>query len=226
MLEFDPSRARIIQRPSADEEQQQQAAKLAAAKPSFGVGRLAGRLLRGDIEEAGAQAVGVGLSGLYRQLDEMGFQSGGEFKAAVDEAEAIGASILLGDRDARVTVRRLRDALVEVLRSPPPSELAEPPAELVEKLGKGGDDFSKENIMAQMGVLKQRENTRQLVAYLKTAVPPLYTALIDERDAYMAQSLMASEGKRIVAVVGLAHVDGIEARLKEAGTSVPQRCVA
>ena len=42
------------------------------------------------------------------------------------------------------------------------------------------EDFTKENVMSTMAVLKQRENVRQLTAYLKSAVPPLYTALIAE----------------------------------------------
>ena len=49
-------------------------------------------------------------------------------------------------------------------------------------------------------------------------MPPLYDALIAERDAYMARSLLGAEGSRVVAVVGLAHVDGIEAAIRrEAG---------
>ena len=53
-------------------------------------------------------------SPVCRQLDSMGFQSGQEFVVAVREADAIGASLLLGDRDARLTIRRLRDAVGEV----------------------------------------------------------------------------------------------------------------
>ena len=58
----------------------------------------------------------------------------------------------------------------------------------------------------------------------------LHTALIAERDAYMAQSLLGASGRRIVAVVGLAHCDGIEAAiLGEAGASIrpkPRACAA
>jgi pheromone shutdown protein TraB len=185
--------------------------------------------MRGDMEEAGAQAVGFGLSSLYKQLDSMGFQSGGEFFAAVDEADRIGASIHLGDRDARVTVRRLRDALAEVLASPDVISgkgLPPPPAALV-KAG-ASQDFNRENVLSTMQVLKQRENVRELSAYLQTAVPPLYTALIAERDAFMAQSLLGSSGQKIVAVVGLAHVDGIERAILAQGKrgALPRECGA
>ena len=69
-----------------------------------------------------------------------------------------------------------------------------------------------------MAALKQRDNVRALAAYLKESVPPFYDALIAERDAYMAASLLGcADGARVVAVVGLAHVDGIEAALLAQG---------
>lgn len=237
MLELDPSRARgLMQRrsPAATTATPSDATALASPSPSsppppprtpsFGMGQLAGRLIRGDLEGAGAQAVGVGLSSLYKQLDSMGFQSGAEFVAAVEEADALHASILLGDRDARETVKRLRDALAEVISDPAfASGQAAPPASLAVgggasgSGGSGGGEFTRESVLSTMAVLKQRENVRELTSYLRTSVPPLYEALIAERDDYMARSLLRSDGRRIVAVVGLAHVDGIEARIASDG---------
>ena len=48
----------------------------AGRAPPSSIGRLAGRVLRGkvDLQEAKADAVGVGLSSMYKQLDQMGFQ--------------------------------------------------------------------------------------------------------------------------------------------------------
>jgi len=245
MIELDPSRAAklIGTRPTLKLEapagvviERPETAQQAAAKPAgstFGIGSIAGRLLRGDIQEAGAQAVGAGLSSMYKQLDQMGFQSGAEFVAAVEEAERLGATVLLGDRDARVTVRRLRDALAEIATAPAGTYGAsgtQVPQALLEATGGGASEFNRESVSSAMGVLKQRDNVRQLTAYLKAEVPPLHTALIAERDAYMAQSLLGASGSRIVAVVGLAHCDGIEAAiLSEAGASVrpkPRVCAA
>jgi pheromone shutdown protein TraB len=187
-----------------------------AAPSRFGLGQVAGRVLRGEMDEAGAEAIGAGLSSLYRQLDQMGFQSGREFVVAVEEAEALGATLLLGDRDAKQTLRRLRDALVEVMASPRDS-VGPPPDALVNAAG--SQDFTRDNVLSTMAVLKQRETVRELTAYLKAEVPPFYNALIGERDAYMASTLLNSDGRRLVAVVGLAHVDGIEANiLRQAGS--------
>ena len=93
----------------------------------------------------------------------------------------------------------------------------------------GGGEMTKESVSTTLSVLKQRENVRALSSYLRTEVPPLYTALIGERDEYMAQSLLGSSGERIVAVIGLAHVDGIEAAiLKANGDKIasPKACRA
>ena len=202
-----------------------------ATTTTYGIGRVAGRVIRGDLEEAKAEAVGAGLSTLYKRLDAMGFQSGQEFVVAVREADALGASLLLGDRDARQTIRRLRDALAVVLANPKAFDsLAPPPAALMAAAGNDGNgDFTRENVMSAMAVLKQRENVRALTAYLKSNVPPLYEALIAERDRYMANSILGCDARRVVAIVGLAHVDGIEASiLAEAGTAArvakPRAC--
>ena len=49
-----------------------------------------------------------------------------------------------------------------------------------------------------------------MAAYLKKAAPPVYEAMIGERDQFMARALEVAPGNRVVAVVGLAHVEGIE----------------
>ena len=147
----------------------------------------------------------------YKQLDQLGFQSGQEFVVAVREAERVGATLLLGDRDARETLRRLRDAMGDLLANPPAASGTAPPPALMQAAG--SNEFSRDNVLSTMAVLKQRENVRELTAYLKEQVPQLYEALISERDTYMANVLLNAEGHRLVAVVGLAHVDGIAANV-------------
>ena len=49
------------------------------------------------------------------------------------------------------------------------------------------------------------------MSQLEKMAPALYQALVSERDAYMAAGLNGlDELETIVAVVGVAHVDGIE----------------
>ena len=47
-----------------------------------------------------------------------------------------------------------------------------------------------------MEALKQRENVRLLAEYMQREAPPLYRALVAERDRFMAESLAASHGRR------------------------------
>ena len=233
MVELDPSRAgKLMQRSKGDgapvvASDEQLGASSASNAPTYGIGKLAGRLLRGDMQEAGSQAVGVGLSGLYKQMDQMGFQSGAEFVAAVEEADKLGATIVLGDRDARVTISRLRDALGEILSTGMLQTAGAPPQALLQAAG-GSSEMTKENVQATIDVIKQREVVRELASYMRSELPPLYRALIGERDEYMANSILKAESvggaQSIVAVVGLAHVDGIERLLlRGTGSGVGQK---
>ncbi|KAG5186790.1 hypothetical protein JKP88DRAFT_179324 [Tribonema minus] len=58
-------------------------------------------------------AAGAGrvISGLYKYLNGIGFESGGEFVAAVETAREVGARVLLGDRPVNVTLNHLADAI-------------------------------------------------------------------------------------------------------------------
>jgi len=65
--------------------------------------------------------------------------------------------------------------------------------------------------------LKERRNVRNIMASLKSSLPEVYQALIGERDVYMSNSILKANGQKTVAVVGMAHMDGIERTLAENG---------
>jgi pheromone shutdown-related protein TraB len=50
-------------------------------------------------------------------------------------------------------------------------------------------------------------------------MPRLKTSLIDERDSYLAHKILGAGGKRIVAVVGAGHIEGMS-RAIEAGEDI------
>jgi pheromone shutdown protein TraB len=63
-------------------------------------------------------------------------------------------------------------------------------------------------------LIKQRQTVRELMGLLEQELPLVYNAMLRERDEYMAKSLLAAnKAKLIVAVVGMAHMDGIEREL-------------
>ncbi len=66
------------------------------------------------LQAAAGRALGGVLSQFYKSTESLGFTAGGEFKAAVEESTALGAKVLLGDRDADVTLGRLASAIASV----------------------------------------------------------------------------------------------------------------
>ena len=82
----------------------------------------------------------------------------------------------------------------------------------------------KNSVTGAIESIKTRSTVKELVNDLRESLPNIYSALVDERDEYMTQSLLSrlseqprSEPQRVVAVVGLAHEDGINRRLARAG---------
>ncbi len=179
----------------------------------------AGSSLRERLVGVGAVVVGQVISGLYKGLDKMGFVSGQEFIVAIEEGRRVGADLLLGDRDVQVTLRRLSDALsrselVKIREMESPTR--NPAARELEARGiKIGSDPA--DISVAVEALKERASVRALMGTLKSELPEVYKAMIEERDAYMAASLLGCPSKVIVGVVGMGHLDGIERNLGEKG---------
>ncbi|GAB4223831.1 MAG: TraB/GumN family protein [Acidobacteriota bacterium] len=131
----------------------------------------------------------------------LGVRPGAELLAAVDAARAVGAELVLGDRDVQITLRRTWRAvsLFDKFR-------------LLGALFGGffdGEEISDETIEE----LKRGETLEDMLREFARAFPAVKEPLIDERDAWLASSIARAPGRTIVAVVGAAHVPGIVARL-------------
>jgi pheromone shutdown protein TraB len=176
---------------------------------------------------AASIAVGNSIKGMYKKLDSAGFQAGEEFVVAIREGQLIGSDIVLGDRDVEVTLRRLTEGLTQTdLRAllNPDSELEQSLKELVppatassgtSEVPSNTDAQLREEFSSFVEVIKTKENVRKIMFQLQKAAPALYEALVSERDAYMAAGLNGlNELETIVAVMGIAHVDGVEQNLK------------
>jgi hypothetical protein len=192
------------------------------------------------IMKAATAAVGKSIKGLYQRLDSAGFDSGEEFVTAVKEGRKIGADIILGDRDVEVTLRRVTEGLaktdLKALLSPD-SELertlegmALPNPKAQAKLSgrsassDGGDEKElsdeqfREELTSFVETMKTKDNVRTIMGQLQRVAPFLYEALVSERDVYMATGLNGlNDIESIVAVVGIAHADGIENSLQMNG---------
>lgn len=139
----------------------------------------------------------------------LGIKPGAELLAAVEAARAAGIPVELIDRDIDITLKRTWRNLGLWRR-----------ITLFASLFVGSDPVGApggdEPISAQMVEdLKQPRALSDMLSELGRAVPEIKGPLIDERDQYLASRLAeVGRGRRsVVAVVGAAHVPGIEAQL-------------
>lgn len=179
--------------------------------------------------QAGSAAVGSAIKGMYKKLDSSGFKAGEEFAVAVREGQAIGSKIVLGDRDVEETLRRLTQALTvtDLQRLlAPDSELEQAMKQLVPDndalLTPGKEDLKdaafRQEFSGFVETMKAKQNVKLLMGELKKVAPELYQAMVAERDFYMANGLdTLNQFPQIVAVMGIAHVDGVEENLRQRG---------
>ena len=72
---------------------------------------------------------------------------------------------------------------------------------------------------------KAKDNVKKIMGALKSSAPEIYQAMVAERDVFMARGLdelgiNVKNGRSVettVAVMGMAHVDGVERYLSDNG---------
>jgi len=142
----------------------------------------------------------------------LGIKPGAELLAAVEAATAAGIPVELIDRDINVTLKRTWRNLGLWKRSMLLSSLVvgfEPGGNRDDKQGPA-EPITEQTIED----LKEPKALSEMLNELARLVPEIKAPLIDERDQYLASKLAdAGAGRRtVVAVVGAAHVPGIQAR--------------
>jgi pheromone shutdown-related protein TraB len=129
---------------------------------------------------------------------KLGIKPGQEMLQALETAEAVGAGIILADREIRVTLARtwrLMGLWTKVKLF----------AEFLSSVG-NLEEIKEEDIEK----LKEQDVLEALLAEIGESLPELRRILIDERDRYLAYKIRTAPGKKIVAVVGAGHVPGIQ----------------
>ena len=181
---------------------------------------------------AGA-AVGKGISSMYSNLSSSGFQPGEEFAEAIRTGREVGATIVLGDQDVQITLRRLAEALSmtdlnQLLN--PDSQLEQTMTNLLpslppsmdgslDKNGNTDPTQFKRELSDYVEQMKSRDTVRTIIQELNTMAPEVVRVMLTERDAYMANGLhtLRQSYPKVVAVMGLAHIDGVERNLQRLG---------
>lgn len=155
--------------------------------------------------KTGLVAANLALAAYQRRLaEQLGVEPGAELKAAATGAAARGLRLALVDRDVGTTLRRAFGALGWWGR-----------AKLI--AGLGAALFADEQVEeGEIEKLKQGDVLESSFGEFASGSPPLYRAVIAERDRYMAARLRqvgADGGHEVLAVVGAGHLAGLAEHL-------------
>ena len=139
------------------------------------------------------------LSNFQRSIgDELGVKPGSEMLESIKIAKEKGLRVALVDRDIKVSLKRTLDFL----------SLKEKFKLLYGMVWEMfGERESADELMKQ---LDDGDIVTAMVEELGREVPSIKKTLLDERDRYIANKLLDTEGKSIVAVLGAGHINGIK----------------
>ncbi|MGC4020343.1 MAG: TraB family protein [Muricomes sp.] len=146
----------------------------------------------------------LALSAFQKKMGERdGVRPGSELYAGVLAARRLGAELVLADRDVQATLKRTWANLSFWNKVQITSLLVEAP-------------FRAEEISGEfIESLKDQDTIGEMMKVFADEFPRLKKPFIDERDSFLISAIREAKGKKIVGVVGAAHVAGMKARLHE-----------
>lgn len=128
---------------------------------------------------------------------QLGTKPGEEMLRAVDVAEELGIETVMADREVRVTLSRTWSRIGFFTKM-----------KVMFSLMTGM--FIQEEVDAEeIERLKSSDVLEEVMGEFSRQLPEVRTALIDERDLYLATRIRQAPGQRVVAIVGAGHVPGI-----------------
>ncbi len=145
------------------------------------------------------------LSNMQRQLGEhVGVAPGAEMLAALKIAQEKQLPVQLLDRDVRVTLKRAFKTMgiIEKLK-------------LGAALIGGFFGIGEKVTVEKIEELKKEDLLNNLMKELGKQFPSIKKVLVDERDLFISEMIRKSPGKKIVAVVGAGHIEGIIEHIKK-----------
>ncbi len=143
------------------------------------------------------------LANIQRQLgDQVGVKPGEEMLAAVKAAGEKGIPVALLDRDVRITMKRALAKMSAVEKF----KLA---YSVLLALFEMHEPLTREKVEE----LKQQDTLNALLKELGKEAPAVKLVLVDERDQFIANKILAVKGQKILAVVGAGHIEGIQKHL-------------
>jgi pheromone shutdown-related protein TraB len=132
---------------------------------------------------------------------KLGIKPGEEMRIAIEDAEAAGIPVSLIDRGVQTTLLRTWHKL----------SFREKFSLMFQSLLSifGAEDLTEEDIEQ----LKEKDMLTAALEEVAKKAPVVKEVILDERDSYMAGKLGDIQSKKILAVVGAGHMEGIKAKI-------------
>ncbi|OPX90165.1 MAG: TraB family protein [Pelotomaculum sp. PtaB.Bin104] len=133
-----------------------------------------------------------------RIAKQFGINAGQEMLQGIDSAKATGANLVLADRNIQTTFSRIWHGVgfwgkIKLM------------TEIIFSI------FNNESITEEeLEKLKSQDMLNSVLNDLTASFPKLKRPLVDERDQYLSQKIKEAPGKKIVAVLGAAHIPGVK----------------
>jgi pheromone shutdown-related protein TraB len=159
-------------------------------------------------KKAGMVMANLALTGYQRRIaEQFGIEPGAELKAAADAAMELDLPLQLIDRDLSTTLKRCYRNIPWYKR-------------MYMSMGLLLSSISSEEIDEDaIEKLKEGDILESTFSEFAEQSPELFESLIDERDRFMAANLRKQNegqaGKRVLAVVGAGHLEGLAKHLSE-----------
>ena len=128
---------------------------------------------------------------------------GQEMIQGIKSAKETGANLVLADRNIQTTFLRIWRKI----------NLLEKCKLIFSLLFSFGDDTEISD--ADLNELLQRDMLESVLADMRKQFPKIGDILVGERDQYLASKIKEAHGKKIVAVLGGAHVPGVKKQIFE-----------
>lgn len=138
-----------------------------------------------------------------RLAKQFGIKPGAEMIQGIESAKEINAKLVLADRNIQITFSRIWGKIGFKGK-----------AMLLLSIFAG--IFSREDISEEeLEKMKSQDMIDSMLQEFTESFPRLKEPLIDERDQYLAQKIKHAPGKKVVAVLGAAHVPGIKKEINK-----------
>ncbi|WP_256436423.1 TraB/GumN family protein [Alkalibacter rhizosphaerae] len=171
-------------------------------------------------KKAGFMLTNIILSNYQRKIaEQFDIQAGQEMIQGIQSAEELQANIVMADRKIQTTFTRLWRKVslwgkIKLISSIMYSLIDD-------------EEITEEDLER----MKTEDMLSSALTELSKSFPTLKTYLVDERDQYLAAKIKEAPGKKVVAILGAAHVPGVQEELfkeqdLEELDSIPEKTLA